>query len=153
MEIPEFEEEEDHNSRTLSIKQRKKKKAHKWKIESAQPSEISSKEKCKMIDASNSQPTNFQQLTDEEQGKAPTETEQTHTQRKECPSVPIIALVDYPEEVPNTRITADDSALTDQARLVEEIRAPTATLPVVGEPSQSKAKMALSMKSAVLTRL
>ena len=57
VEILEFVEEEDHNGRTISIKQRKKKKANKWKRESGQPSETSGKKKRRKTEAGGSQQT------------------------------------------------------------------------------------------------
>ena len=112
VEILEFEVEEDHNGRTISIKQRRR--------ESEQLSEASSKEKGRNTDADSSQSTISQCLPSEDQRQAPTEKEQVQAQREERPPAPEIALVDYPDEEPSTGVTADDSALPDQTRPIEE---------------------------------
>ena len=45
--------------------------------------------------------------------------------------------MDYPDAEQSRDPTPDESTLPDQPRLVEEIRAPTANVPVVSEPSPS----------------
>ena len=72
---------------------------------------------------------------------------------EQCPSVPFTALVDTSDEEPRTRFTAEDGALPDQARPVVEIRAPTAILPVVEEPSWTTAKMKPRCKSASIDEI
>mgnify|MGYP000432720015 CR=1 FL=1 len=106
VEILEFVEEEDQRGRTMSIKQRRNKKAMKRKQESGQPPAESGKEKWQKKDASSSQIMEPQCLTEDQ---APMD---------EGPSLPIIALADTPDKEPSTRLMADYSTLPDLARPV-----------------------------------
>ena len=118
MDIIEFVEEEDQHGHTLSIKQRKKRKAMKRKRESGQRSEESEKEKWRKKRENGSRETDSIRLIEAEQAQAPTIT------TIECPPVQVIAITDTPKEETSTRLTTDDSTLRDQARPVAENRAP-----------------------------
>ena len=132
VEILVFDEEEDQQGRTISIKQRKKKKAHKRKRESGHTSEVSGKKKKRKIEAGGTQPMEVR-----EQVPITAEPEPARPQPEDNATAPIMPLVDYPDEEQGGRQTPEQSTIPDPTRLVEEIRAPTASVPVVAEQSRS----------------
>ena len=115
-----------------SIKQRKKKKAHKRKRESGKPSEKSGKKKRRKVEAEGCQP-----IEPAEIDQGPTITEPAPAIPEEPPHMPTVSPVDYPDEERSRDPTPDKSTLPSQSQLVDEIRAPTAPFPLVSEPSRS----------------
>ena len=55
----------------------------------------------------------LERLTSNEQGPTPMEEVAVQADKEECPPVPIISLVDYPDEELSTRPTPKESAIPD----------------------------------------
>ena len=64
-----------------------------------------------------------------------------------------MSLTDTPEEEPSTRLMANDSALEDQVRKVDENRAPIVEVLVVREPSKNTTKTKPNRRHASIDQI